>query len=189
MVNHDEPLHAATDEVLMEAFCAGSEAAFEVLFARYAAPIRALVLRLTGDRPLATDLTQTTFLSVVRGRGRFIRGYRVKPWIYTIAMNALRDHKRRAKREVLTAEGAVPEVAYDPAPRDLGLERKVQAALAQLPSAQREAVVLHQLEGFSFTEIAAMVGITESGVKVRAHRGYERLRELLKDASGGGGHA
>ena len=64
--------------------------------------------------------------------------------------------------------------------RDPGLEKAVRAALAQLPDAQREAILLHRFEGLSFAEIAEHVGLTESAVKVRAHRGYERLRELLK---------
>jgi len=55
----------------------------------------------------------------------------------------------------------------------------VEAALAQLPENQREAIVLHRFEGFSFKEIAELLGVTETAVKVRAHRGYERLRKLL----------
>jgi RNA polymerase sigma-70 factor (ECF subfamily) len=168
----------------MELFRLGDEAAFDTLFSRYAEALRSMLLRLTGDRMLAMDLTQATFLSVVRGRGRFIPGSSFKPWLYAIAMNALRDTQRRAGRELLTEHGAVPERPYDAAFRDLGLEREVHAALEQLPAIQREAVVLHRFEGFSFGEIAAMVGLTESAVKVRAHRGYERLRVLLKDTWG-----
>jgi RNA polymerase sigma factor (sigma-70 family) len=183
-----EPLPTATegnlltelsDEVLMAQFCAGAEASFTLLFDRHAGRVRALITRLTGNRVLASDLTQTTFFSVVRGRGRFVAGYRFKPWLYTIAMNALRDHQRRAKREVLSAAGVLPEEQVSPLLPDPGLEREVQAALHKLPEIQREAVVLHQFEGFSFKEIAKMVGLTESAVRVRAHRGYERLRELL----------
>ncbi len=172
----------ATDEALMEAFCAGHEGAFEALFERHAEPIRRLALRLTGNPVLATDLTQATFLSVVRGRERFRRGSLFKPWLYAIAMNALRDHRRRARREALSAGGVLPEGSYEASWRDHGLEREVHGALAQLPPEQREAVVLHQLEGFSFKEIAQMLEVTETAVKVRAHRGYERLRALLKDA-------
>jgi RNA polymerase sigma factor (sigma-70 family) len=171
----------ATDEALMAAFCAGHEGAFETLFGRHAEPIRRLALRLTGDRALAIDLTQTTFLSVVRGRGRFRPGSLFKPWLYAIAMNALRDHRRRARREVLDKAGVLPEGSYEASWRDHGLEREVHGALARLPPEQREAVVLHQFEGFSFHEIAQMLEVTETAVKVRAHRGYERLRALLKD--------
>ncbi len=55
----------------------------------------------------------------------------------------------------------------------------MEKALAKLPDSQREAIVLHRFEGFSFKEIAELLGVTETAVKVRAHRGYERLRVLL----------
>ena len=74
----------------------------------------------------------------------------------------------------------MPEMTAEPEPlADPGLARLVEGALAQLPSSQREAVVLHRFEGFSFREIADLLGVSETAVKVRAHRGYERLRVLL----------
>lgn len=164
----------------MEEFCAGDAKAFDALFSRHAAPVRGFLGKLTGSAALADDLTQVTFLSVVRARGRFLRGARFKPWLYAIATNAARDHRRRNAKETVTDDGAVPDEAVDAVERDFGLEKQVRDALARLPDAQREAIVLHRFEGMGFSEIAAVVGLTESAVKVRAHRGYERLRELLK---------
>lgn len=164
----------------MEAFCGGSPAAFETLFERHAAGVRALVLRLTGDRTLANDITQAAFLSIIGGRNRFVAGSRFKPWLYAIAMNALRDHWRRARREILSDDGGLPEGFYEPLARDGGLERQVDAALAGLPAEQREAVVLHHIAGFSFSEIALMVGASQSAIKVRAHRGYQRIRAITQ---------
>jgi len=69
---------------------------------------------------------------------------------------------------------AEPEPLADP-----GLSRVVERALAQLPDSQREAILLHRFEGFSFREIGDLLGVSETAVKVRAHRGYERLRVLL----------
>ncbi len=169
------------DEALMAAFCRGSEAAFNLLFERYAGPIRALVTRLTGNPTLATDVTQATFLSLVRARGRFVPGARLKPWLYAIAMNAMKDQRRRDKREDLSEDGSLPDAGYTHAHRDHGLLREVELALSSLPENQREAIVLHHVEGFSFKEIAEMIGASESAVKVRAHRGYEHLREQLKE--------
>jgi RNA polymerase sigma-70 factor (ECF subfamily) len=95
-----------------------------------------------------------------------------------VAINAARDHLRRHRREEPTEK--LPDAPAEPAPLpDPGLTRTVEAALAQLPEAQREAIVLHRFEGFSFKQIAEMLGVTETAVKVRAHRGYERLRTLL----------
>lgn len=165
----------------MERFIDGDSAAFDALFSRHVAGVRAHLQRLTGSSAAADDLTQVTFVSVVRGRGRFQRGAKVRPWLYAIATNAARDLARRGKFEKVTAEGELPDQEADAPPlRDPGLEKAVRAALAQLPDAQREAILLHRFEGLSFAEIAAHVGLTESAVKVRAHRGYERLRELLK---------
>ena len=80
------------------------------------------------------------------------------------------------------ATGELPATeGEEPAMRDPGLERQVHAALRQLPDQQREAILQHRFHGLSFKEIAAAEGVTESAVKVRAHRGYLRLRELLKE--------
>jgi len=165
----------------MDRFIDGDARAFDVLFGRHGGALRAYLQRLTNSAAVADDLTQATFVSVVRGRGRFQRGAKVKPWLYAIATNAARDWRRRTKFEAVSDEGELPEQETEPALlRDPGLEKAGKTALAQLPDAQREAIVLNRFEGLSFAEIAAHAGVTESAVKVRAHRGYERLRELLK---------
>ena len=171
-----------SDEELMARFCQGEAAAFDALFQRYSRPVHGYLTRLTGSASAAEDLVQLTFLSLVRARGRFQPGARVKPWLYAIATNAARDNQRRGKRpEELTAQGELPATvaAETPGPRDAGLERSVQRALELLPEGQRVPIVLHRFEGMSFAEIAEAMGLTESAVKVRAHRGYARLRELL----------
>jgi len=170
-----------TDEALMEAFRDGDAKAFDTLFTRYASLVRSYLMRVVGNGAQADDLVQATFLSVVRARGRFLKGGRFKPWLYAIATNAARDARRRSKAEAVTDDGELPEEAAEPALQgDPGLERQVRAALDQLPEAQREAILLHRFEGMSFAEVAQVVGLTESAVKVRAHRGYEALRVLLK---------
>ncbi len=166
------------DEMLMERFLGGDASAFEALFARHAARVRAYLRRMVGATT-AEDLTQTTFLSVVRSRGRFQRGARFRPWLYAIASNAARDQLRRARFEQPTDDGEPVEQSAEDVLPDPALERAVHAALAQLPLQQREAILLHRFQGFSFGEIAETLGLTESAVKVRAHRGYVRLRSLL----------
>lgn len=164
----------------MELFCQGDETAFDALFERHAPAIRGYLARLVGSAAVADDLTQTTFLSLVRARGRFLKGARFKPWLYAIATNAARDSKRR-RSETLTATGELPnDQGEEMVVRDLGMERQVHAAMQKLPESQREAILQHRFHGLSFAEIAIAQGVTESAVKVRAHRGYERLRELLK---------
>ena len=167
----------------MEQFCQGDAAAFDALFSRHAAAIRGYLHKVTGQRSAADDLTQTTFMSLMRARGRFQRGAKFKPWLYAIATNAARDWRRRGSHETVTDDGQTPDSVAEPALlADPGLEKVVRAALDQLPEAQREAIVLHRFEGLSYAEIAETAGVTESAVKVRAHRGSEKLRELLKGA-------
>ena len=172
-----------TDERLMERFVQGDEGAFSELFTRHAGRLRAALRRIVG--PAADDVLQTTFLSIVRARGRYQKGAPFRPWLYTVAINAARDHLRRHRREESHATDTLPDVPAEQAPLpDPGLTRTVEAALAQLPENQREAIVLHRFEGFSFKEIAKLLGVTETAVKVRAHRGYERLRMLLASERG-----
>ncbi len=171
--------HAAEpDEMLMERFLGGDTSAFDALFVRHAARVQAYLRRMVGQST-ADDLTQNTFLSVVRSADRFQRGARFRPWLYAIASNAARDFVRRARFEQPTDDGVLPEQGVEPNLPDPSLEKAVHAALAQLPVQQREAIFLHRFEGFSFGEIAEALGLTESAVKVRAHRGYVRLRSLL----------
>ncbi|HXX29818.1 MAG TPA: RNA polymerase sigma factor [Myxococcaceae bacterium] len=166
------------DEMLMERFIGGDSTAFDALYARHAGQVHAYLRRMVGPAA-ADDLTQTTFLSVVRSRGRFRPGARFRSWLYAIASNAARDLARRARFEQPTAGGELPDQPVEPGLPDPALERTVRAALARLPHAQREAIVLHRFEGLSFAEIADVLGLTESAVKVRAHRGYVQLRVLL----------
>lgn len=171
-----------TDEALMERFCRGEEAAFEALYARYADPVFGFLRQLVGDRNLAEDLLQTTFLSFVRARDRYQSTSGVRGWLYAIAANAGRDalRRRRARPEYLSATGVMPDSAQEPAALpDPPLARALELALGRVPPEQREAVLLHKLHGFSFPEIAETLGISQTAAKVRAHRGYEKLRTFL----------
>jgi len=173
----------------MEQFCRGDENAFDTLHARYAPAVLAFLTRMVRDAALAEDLLQVTFLSVVRARGRYQPGTTVRAWIFAIAANAGRDalRRRRIRREDLTADD--PATASTAAPadeRDPAAARVIQEALMRLPFEQREAVVLHKMHDLSFDEIAKALGITVSAAKVRAHRGYHRLRELLAPLDQGG---
>ncbi len=171
-----------SDETLMAEFCEGNMQAFDALFERYRQPIYAYLGRLVGRRS-AEDLTQATFLSVIRGRGRFRADARFRPWLFAIATNAARDLMRRGRVEELTPDGELPgfATAENGAPEpDPGMEKAVHRALQQLPESQRLAITMHRFQNLSFAEIGEALGLSESAAKVRAHRGYERLRELLR---------
>lgn len=172
-----------TDEELMQRYVAdGDRAAFEALFRRHGPRLRGFFLRSVGDATVAQDLVQQTFLHVHRARHDFQPGRPLKPWLYTIAVNVRRELYRRRGRKPETQldpeRHPTPSVQPDTSSPE---ERLVRRALADLPDGQREVVLLHWYEGWSFREIAEMVGASHSAVKVRAHRAYKKLRAALED--------
>lgn len=174
----------------MKAYARGGDrGAFELLFQRYAPRLLGLFRRSTGSDALAQDLVQQTFLHVHRARRDFRQGKPVRPWVFAIAMNVRREHFRRAKRRPETPlDGARhPEPSQAP-DASTPTERVVRRALQQLPEAQREVVLLHYYEGLSMQEVAQAVGASRSAVKVRAHRAYKVLREILDGTPDGDAH-
>lgn len=175
----------ATDEELMERYArTGDRAAFSVLFARFAPRLLGLFRRSTGDVALAQDLVQQTFLHIHRARRDFRRGAKVRPWVFAIAMNVRREHFRRAARRPETPLDPTRHQPSQPPDASTATERAVRRALAQLPEAQREVVLLHYYEGLSMQEVAQTVGASRSAVKVRAHRAYKVLRDILGGTEG-----
>ena len=162
----------------MERFCTGDKAAFPILFERYVGRVQAFLRPMVHEPALAEDLTQATFLSIVRARDRYTLGAPVGPWILTIAANAARDALRRRRVE-RNAPPEADEPIVHSQPTDHGLRRELEAALQELPVSQREVVVLHKVQGLSFEQVAQAVGITSTAARIRAHRGYVKLRALL----------
>lgn len=167
----------------MAAYVGGDRQAFAELFRRYAPRLLRLLRRDLQRGEDAHDLVQQTFLQLHRARHDFRAGARLRPWLYTIALNLERQHFRRLGRrpEASLPVDVVPEpVAPHGDPESPIHDAELRAVLDRLPDAQREVIVLHWFEGLSFREIAAVVGASQPAVKVRAHRGYNRLRELLE---------
>lgn len=175
----------STLESLMEAFIDGDTRAFNQLYERLAPRVLSLLSALCGDRRLAEDLTQTTFLKIHRARDTYARGARIEPWVFAIARRTLLDERRRKKRkpEDLSADGTMPEPRNEDSPENSRLdpeqERKLYARMAELPDPQREALVLLKVQGLSINEAARIAGTTPGAMKLRAHRAYEALREAL----------
>ena len=176
-----------SDEELMAAYVAGDRSSFDELFRRYAPILLSVLQRQMRSPSDARDLVQQTFLQLHRARRDFDQKARLRPWLFTIALNLKREYFRRQKRRPeapLELDGR-----SDPAvlPHDFTkdeLDRTVRRAVDQLPADHREVIVLHWFEGLSFPEISAVVGASVSAVKVRAHRGYVALRKLLEPPTG-----
>ncbi len=176
------PSDGRTDEELMAAYVDGDHEAFRELFRRYAPVLLRLTVRHLRSEELAREVVQQTFFQVHAARRDFRLDRKLRPWVFTIAMNLVREHYRKKKRRKETDldEAREPAAVIERGP----LEQKerarlLRAALDRLPASQREVVELHWFEERPFVEVAAIVGSTEGAVRVRAHRAYKKLKELL----------
>ncbi len=165
----------------------GEPDAFEEVYRRFAPMVFGLALRMSGDREEAADLTQEVFLRVYRHLGRFRGRSSLKTWIYRITVNCCRSKlRKRSRRRLERPLEHVEELADErtgPEQRALGrdLGRRLAAALAELPVAFREAVVLRDVQGLSYVEIGDVLGLRIGTVRSRIARGRERLRGLLEE--------
>jgi RNA polymerase sigma-70 factor (ECF subfamily) len=170
-----------SDEELMLAFAGGDTAAFSELFRRWAPVLVRVTQRHLGRRSDAEDVVQQTFLQLHRARRDFAPGAKLRPWLFTIALNLCRDlHRYRGRRHEMPVEDVVL-VAPEPASaaESQELQQKVRLALGRLSEDQRAVIELHWFEELPFNEIAVIVGASAGAVRVRAHRGYEALRRSL----------
>jgi RNA polymerase sigma-70 factor (ECF subfamily) len=185
MVLPDEP-------DLIERSRSGDLQAFNSIVLAYQDQVFNLCLRMLGSVAPAEDVTQETFISAYKSIGR-MRGSSVKSWLMRIAANGCIDELRRRKRHPqssLDAAGAngedrsldVPDQSVGPEQLALQgeLSEALQHELLQLPADQRAAVVLCDIEGMSYDEIAASLRTSVGTVKSRISRGRSRLRMALR---------
>jgi RNA polymerase sigma-70 factor (ECF subfamily) len=168
----------------------GELAAFNALAEMYQGQVYNLCLRMLASAEAAEDAAQETFLSAYKNIERY-RGPVFRAWLLRIAVNACTDELRRRRRRPQVSldspppEGASPFEFPDNSdlPEDWALRREtlrsIQAALMQLPSDQRAAVVLCDVQGLSYEQISTSLVISIGTVKSRISRGRSRLRRLL----------
>jgi RNA polymerase sigma-70 factor (ECF subfamily) len=174
-----------TDEELMSAYVAGDPRAFEDLFARLAPRVHGFFLRSFRNEAVADDLLQVTFMKVHRARDHYRPELKLAPWLFAVAARVRLDELRSRLRLPEDAGEDAIALADEQAPREPAhasdLKDAVRAALEALPDSQRTVIHLHRYEGMTFAEIARVLGTTAGAVKLRAFRGYETLREQLKE--------
>lgn len=146
---------------------------FEDLLADHAAEIYAYALRLTGDRDAADDLFQETFLAAFRAYARTHDANR-RAWLYRIATNKAIDRTRRTRPRVSLEdlELAAPE-------RDTATTLDVARAVELLPSGQRAAFVLRQVQGLPYSEIAETLGCSEDAARSRVSEATKTVRRRI----------
>jgi RNA polymerase sigma factor (sigma-70 family) len=155
---------------------------FERLYDAEAQGLFAFLAYRTGDRALAEDLLADAFERALRARRRFdVRRGSQKTWLYSIALNVLRDHLRRAAAEgrALERAGGVPEAAGDARLESLGEREALSAALATLAPEEREAIALRFGAELTVPEIAKLLGEPLTTVEGRVYRALRKLRERL----------
>src|SRR3954447_15209130 len=156
---------------------------FENLYAEHAESLLAFLAYRTGDRRLAEDITADTFERVLRKRGTLDpRKGSSKTWIYTIALNLLRDHLRREQAHQRTAERSGPVSAPLSPFEFVGARDAVRRALQTLRDDEREVIALRFGADLTFPEIAEVFGCPVSTVEGRTHRALRKLKEVLEDA-------
>jgi len=184
----------ASDEAeLVTELQAGSDAAFDWLVTYYHAGVYNLVYGILSDSADAADVTQEVFLRAFRGIRGFRRGSSLKTWLYRISVRQALNHRRwcwRHHRGQISidaeVEGKSPALELkddDATPFERFATQEMQAAvrsaLAEVPALFRSAVILRDLEGMSYEEVAEVLDVSVGTVKSRILRGRRLLREIL----------
>ena len=192
---------ADSDENLLAKLKRGDEAALGVLVERYRRPLFGYLHRMLGDAAEAEDVFQETFLRVVKHLQRFEEGRRVKPWLYAIAGNLVKNvYRARSYREKvsldaggeadgpgegssLSARLAAVTIAPPDGAHSAERAEHVRDAVAKLAPLSRDALVLFYYQGLAYEEIAQALEVPLGTVKSRIHNALAKLAALLADAS------
>jgi RNA polymerase sigma-70 factor (ECF subfamily) len=175
---------------LVAALSRGDREAFDAIYDRYRPRVFAFLARLSGDRILSEDLLQETFVRLARNARGLDASTSLRPWLFTVARNLFLDHRRR----VLLDFDRLRDLALWPSrprlveetPFDLAganeTQRRVERALASLPTKYREAVLLVAVEELTPNEAADVLGVRPEALRQRLSRGRALLREMLEES-------
>ena len=177
---------------IMTELRSGSEAAFDWLVTYYHAPVYAVIAGILRDPSDAADVTQEVFLKAFRGIRAFRHRSTLKTWLYRIAVRESLNYKRWFWRHLRFQSSIEEEQLYGPAElEDSGaspfdelasreIQQAVQHALGEVAPVFRAAVILRDLEGLSYDEVADVLDVSVGTVKSRILRGRRMLREILE---------
>ncbi len=177
---------------------AGSETAFDWLVNHYHAPVYSLILGMLGDTSDAADASQEVFLKAFKGIRSFRQGSSLKTWLYRIAIREALNHRRWFKRhlqknvsiDAQPEEGTAPLEIEDQSATPFDqlaaqeIQVAVQGALQQVPEVFRSSVILRDLEGLSYDEVAEVLDCSVGTVKSRILRGRRTLKQILEPLLG-----
>ena len=178
MSDGDQELRA-----LMIRYQSGSLQAFQEIYAQLAAGVRRYLSHLARGSEIADDLLQETFLQMHCSRGAYNPKYAVRPWVFGLARNVFLMNRRAARQwaKIHESREELPEFPVLPEADRLGSQDEIRRGIAHLSPDQAEALLLHHEWGFSFEEIAGMLGISAAAARARASRGMTDLRVALNN--------
>ncbi|HWY69101.1 MAG TPA: sigma-70 family RNA polymerase sigma factor [Terriglobales bacterium] len=173
----ERPATAGSDELLMLAFCRGSKEAFAELFSRYQQPLFGFFRRRLADSAQAEELTQETFLAVLRASARYEPSALFRTYLYAIALKILRAYRRKAAfRATFLGVAGSREPVSEPATH---AEVFLREAVGKLERLDREVLLLREFEQLSYAEIAEVLRLPVNTVRSRLFRARMALRDLL----------
>lgn len=183
------------EAALIQRCASGDETAFAEVVAEHQRMVVQLAMNLLGDRDEALDLSQDVFIRVFRTIGQFRGQSQLRTWIYRIAVNQARNRhrfwRRRRRSDQVSLDAHVEahgdficgsEVGPDRILQQKELAARLQDALDALPFDQRTAIVLREVDGLSYDEIAFSLGVAVGTVKSRLTRARQTLRAGLREA-------
>jgi RNA polymerase sigma-70 factor (ECF subfamily) len=173
-----------SDETLLREFLGGDQNAFTDLMKRHEDRVFGLAYRITGNRPDALDAAQDAFISAFRRAGSFRFDSAFSTWMHRVTLNACYDLMRKRGRSTPEEHPEDEDRPSSSNMDDIVAQRMdVARALAGIPEEYREAVVMHDLGGIPYEEIASVTGVAIGTVKSRISRGRRRLAQLLEPGS------
>jgi RNA polymerase sigma-70 factor (ECF subfamily) len=174
------------DETLVDRFLAGDRSAFAAMVDRHQAAMLRLAYRLLGWSDEAQEVVQEVFLSALKSMGRFDRRAGLATWLTVITVNKCRTHRRkrwlRLRLARTVTQQIVPVESKATDPGEVELAARVREAVARLPMADREVIVLRYLEEMPIERVASVLNLSSNAVHARLHRARRRLEPLLKSA-------
>ena len=180
-------MSSLSDDELAVRAASGDKSAFKALVERHLASVHRMAARAVGDPDAASDIVQETFVRIWRKLPGYDPRGAFKAWLYRVAVNVLRTHLRRVKRKRALAESVAVQALVSGLARRDGLDSLmmvkearglVRELLASLPPKYREPFLLKHVEGMSYEEVSAILGVSVGALKVRVHRAREKLARL-----------
>lgn len=170
---------ADSDELLMLAFCRGSREAFAELFSRYKQPLFGFFRRRVADPAQAEELTQETFLAVLRASVRYEPSALFRTYLYAIGLKILRAHRRKTTFRATFLLGSVGGSPEPHSESSTEAEVLLRQAVGKLERLDREVLLLREFEQLSYAEIAEVLQLPVNTVRSRLFRARMALRDLL----------